>query len=115
MRKDRLLKLANFLETLPKEGLDMRKWSEAMTPSCGYRACAIGWATTIFKDEGFHMEKSDSIYPSFYPVCDSNYGWEAVWVFFDLSWQQAESLFGDHNPDDPKYIASHIRDFVNDN
>lgn len=55
----RLLVLAEFLEKLPPERFDYgtwvgRNWAGAKDLSCGTRACALGWATTIpeFQEAG---------------------------------------------------------------
>ncbi len=56
MRQDvsnrRLLRLATFLKTVPKERFDFshwvgRGWDGRQDLSCGTTACALGWAATI--------------------------------------------------------------------
>jgi len=52
MNKRRLLKLAEFLEKLPRKRFNYRRWvggdwGGAKDLSCGTNACALGWATTI--------------------------------------------------------------------
>jgi hypothetical protein len=67
VHKRRLLKLADFLENtvakLPRKRFRMQDWAvdlkgEALphyshpdpTPDCNTAACALGWATAVFKD-----------------------------------------------------------------
>lgn len=55
VQAERLLMLASFLERLPPERFNFRRWaSEEDLNSCGTTACALGWATTIpaFKELG---------------------------------------------------------------
>jgi hypothetical protein len=53
IHKERLLKLADFLDTIPEKSFYFGSWVEnwkgeqAMSPSCGTTACAFGWATAI--------------------------------------------------------------------
>lgn len=52
MNKDRLLRLAAFLDTLPPERFDYRTWvgrdwQGKADLSCGTTACALGWAMTL--------------------------------------------------------------------
>jgi hypothetical protein len=51
IRFDRLLKLADLLESLPPERFDYSKWGSAVeqltAPACQTTACALGWATAI--------------------------------------------------------------------
>lgn len=57
--KERILFLADFLDTLPVEKFDYGRWvgedwQGAADLSCGTKACAAGWATTlqVFQDLG---------------------------------------------------------------
>lgn len=58
----RLLKLASFLKKLPRERFDYSCWVRTNWKgkpdfSCGTKACAMGWATTIpaFRRLGLYM------------------------------------------------------------
>jgi len=49
---NRILKLADFLESLPRKRFDFsiwvgNEWKGAPDLSCGTTACALGWATTL--------------------------------------------------------------------
>lgn len=63
--KRRLLKLADFLSTLPRRRFDFRtwvgeSWKGKKDLSCGTTACALGWATTIpsLRRAGLRLVKS---------------------------------------------------------
>lgn len=62
MNKERLLKLAALLDTVPDDKFDMGAWGTsarpiAKTPRCVTAACALGWATAIpeFHAEGLQL------------------------------------------------------------
>lgn len=119
MNKDRLLKLADFLDTVPDDRFDMHTWaSGGFEPeACGTVACAAGWACTIFKDEGLHLR--------FYkngpkPAFKELRGIDAVEEFFDLDYGQTMHLFFCRDYDEehpawvggPNKVAEVIRAFV---
>jgi hypothetical protein len=94
MNKERLLKLADFLETLPAERFRIRTWaSPHFTPTdCNTTACACGWATTIpeFADAGLKLEKDcGELYLTYNGYKRS----EAAARFFEISDYAAEYLF----------------------
>lgn len=43
IRTDRLLKMADYLATVPRAKFYMGEWSNGKT-GCGFRGCAVGWA-----------------------------------------------------------------------
>ncbi len=106
MNRERLERLAGFLEGLPPEKLDMGRWAggACLDPrsreqgGCGTTACALGWATTIpeFQAAGLKLRERDWG-PGFTPCVETpDYdatGFEAGMVFFDLSYTQALHLF----------------------
>lgn len=128
----RLLKLADFLETLPRKRFDYdtwvgNDWKGAPDLSCGTTACALGWATTMpeLRAEGLHLSGTPT------------YGWvtheptgatgeDAAMEVFGLDYDEAVYLFcplSDHpNPTvkrdapaemaTPKQVAKHIRRYV---
>ena len=64
--RNRLLKLADFLDTVPPERFDYARWvgeSWQGDPdlSCGTTACALGWASTIpeFRKLGLRLKKNN--------------------------------------------------------
>jgi hypothetical protein len=100
MRADRLLQLADFLETdRVKEHFDYSTWvgdSWEGHPdlSCGTTGCALGWATVLFPDLlRACRPRWDSI-PRICLVEDSSIlGACAAKRAFDISLAQAEFLF----------------------
>lgn len=84
MNKERLLILADFLDTVPEDRFDMRRWADAgfSDGKCGTRACALGWACTIleFQQLGLYLEEQypDTTDRRFAPALDyhgdENYG-----------------------------------------
>lgn len=83
MNHKRLKTLAEHLCTLD-EDLYMDCWFN----DCGTAACAIGHAALIaeFQDEGFRPLHDDVAYKE-------ARGWDAVQLFFDLTFPQAFRLF----------------------
>lgn len=55
MNAERLTKLADFLESsVPDDKFNLEKWSTGLDLNeCGTAACACGWATQLFSNEGF--------------------------------------------------------------
>ncbi len=63
---NRILRLADFMEKLPKERFYFGSfagdnWAGKPDLSCGTTACAIGWATTIpyFRRLGLYLQKDE--------------------------------------------------------
>jgi hypothetical protein len=125
--KSRLLKLADFLEKLPRKrfcfqwfvGLD---WKGADDLSCGTTACALGWATTMptFKRLGLAIHKGQFV--NLVRLNKRGGPWGAATRLFGISRSESEYLFnprgcpkrpnclsGDATP---KQVAKHIRQFV---
>lgn len=88
--KRRLLKLAEFLDTLPPARFDMGSWApdKGTLADCDTTACALGWATTIpgFRRAGLKM--GDMV-----PEFDGLEELDAAEFFFGLRPSQASSIF----------------------
>jgi hypothetical protein len=120
----RLLKLADFLEKLPRQRFSFHswvgpEWGGAQDLSCGTTACALGWACTIpaFQRLGARIEQGeDCVYP------------DLAWKNRVDTYEVSRGLFGltftEHcrlflpgwarlgeNPT-PKQVAKRLRDFV---
>lgn len=130
----RLLKLATFLEKLPRRRFDYGSWAGtdwkgSSDLSCGTTACALGWATTIpaFRRLGLKLVWADDgpdEYPYPRPVCHQHYSEEAATKVFNLNSEEARFLFlplevnsvqnwkSPGNRASPKQVARHIRRFV---
>jgi hypothetical protein len=135
-----LLKLAGLLEALPPERFDYSIWADDTTwspsvpltaPTCGTKACALGWATTM-PELGLELRAGDHAVL----VCKVGERYagatEVAAEAFDIEEAEAEYLFLPETPD-PRYfenvdvgddaaspndeasakeVAAHIRRFV---
>lgn len=114
--KERLLKLANFLETVPAHKFDYSSWvngwqgDAVMSATCGTTACAFGWATAIpeFSALGLHLFKDRFGVPGVSidkKADDFQSSWAATYdaaeELFGLDSSEAEWLFtpSDHERD----------------
>ncbi len=135
MNKRRLLKLAEFLEKVPRKRFDYASWvgddwGGKQDLSCGTTACAMGWACTIpsFRKAGLKLKNSlldgtslrTAYYTSNVPYFNGFEGFDAAALFFDIDLRDARYLFGEpnHTPFKdtsevtPKQVAKLIRKFV---
>lgn len=120
----RLLKLAAYLATIPGRRFDYWKWvgqdwKGKPDLSCGTRACALGWATTMpeFRRLGLSMVKEEPSpngrptlrgHPNLYPV-------NVAALLFGISLEEATYLFiprGEELNATPLYVARKIERFV---
>lgn len=131
--RNRLLKLANFLDKLPRKRFCYSTWVGAdwegnQDLSCGTTACALGWAATMpeFRRLGLNL-KSDNYFCNYVSLKKKNkevaIDLDAASEVFGLGMVEAEYLFcpehddgdGNYSPGDnatPKQVAKHIRKFV---
>ena len=124
--KRRLLRLAEFLDSLPPEKFDLAYWGDQSSP-CGTVACACGWACLLpeFQAEGLKVNiytEDEKRYATgtFAPVYGSNRGVEAMMEFFDISSDDFDDLFLDDSYPEydrggktpPSDVAERIRHFV---
>lgn len=96
---DRLLKLADFLETVPEGRFDFGHWAGedwrgAQDLSCGTSACAMGWAPSIpeFAALGLRLARLEST-----NIAVTVRSAEAIGEFdlaFDLSAEAGHHVFG---------------------
>ena len=124
--KKRLLKLADFLEALPRKrfyfgawvGAD---WKGAQDLSCGTKACALGWAATMptFRRLGLCLVRAE--YSGGYVGLKCTDGIlrgssSAAREVFGLDLSEFEQLFAPSallSPwATPRQVAKNIRDFV---
>lgn len=95
--KERLLRLATFLDALPKERFNFRTWVggdwKGMPDlSCGTTACALGWAATL-PDMGLTLDPPDSNFDGATFMNDGREPLYAACDAFDISLSDAERLF----------------------
>lgn len=124
---ERLLRLAEFLETVPKERFDLSSWvgedwGGKQDLSCGTTACAMGWAATMpeFRELGLKIasqgrrvyvgEPEDGYSSSAYAII-SIFGPEAEEevLFYPGGWGSGGG--GEDSPT-PWGFANRIRRFV---
>lgn len=130
----RLLKLAAFLEKLPRKRFDYTvwvgyDWKGSPTLDCGTTACALGWAAAMpsFRRLGLRIENDPShpVQPAPVITYKGSRG-SNIWIaceVFGVEYDQAMYLFtpgqvyellprspGVHAT--PKQVAKHIRRFV---
>jgi hypothetical protein len=140
MNKERLLKLATFLDTVPAEKFDLKDWrrsggeveegnlssdvtDEQLLGDCGTTACAFGWACTMpeFQALGLHYDGGTPclVYNTGQRGSLGHpryYAWDAIAELFDLGSVGRSFLFSGHTyPDNGKgvaHVAARIRRVV---
>ena len=97
---EKLLKLAAFLETeVEDDWFDLKKWATAGFPEkvCGTVACAMGWATVCFPDQGLtlvpHKGQPHLLRPCFCLGGIEYLDLDAAVRFFGIPYQEACWLF----------------------
>lgn len=135
--KKRLLILAKFLRTVPRERFKMQQWvtgqfcGKAQEPKhneCGTAACVIGWACTIpaFKRDGLFLHSfrptwyDENDVPRLTPKYKRRTSWDAVRAFFGLPPETSATLdefpedylFGAHNSNSPTQAAKRIERYI---
>jgi hypothetical protein len=131
--RNRLLRLAEFLEDLPEERFDFSVWVEdgVIDPpkieECGTKACAIGWACTMpeFKRLGARLgvitryDGTQALIPKL--RADATDAYDVCEELFGLELSETEELFfpgggidggGLGEKATPKQVAAKIREFV---
>lgn len=127
MKKQRLLKLAAFLDKLPPKQFDLGTYVKSTENGCGTVCCAIGWCPKVFP--AHWVWNARSIAGLSLKSCDSGDalyfgGMDAAAKFFGIELRDAEHLFA-YDPCagpysrfaswtnvPPKRVAEEIRKFV---
>lgn len=112
--KERLLRLADLLENLPKDGprFDMEVWYK-----CGTTACAVGHAclNPWFRRRGLKLGEKNNLEYAEPEYRGDTEKWAAA-AFFNIGLDEAEYLFyPDRYPNShrsARYVAKRIRSFV---
>lgn len=113
-QKKRLLKLANFLSRqVPEKNFHMGVWGIlgvlSLKPhKCGTSGCALGWATVLFKRQGYNMGSRG-------PEYQGDLGLDSAVSFFGISGFSAHRLFsafGENCRLSTKQVAKNIRQEV---
>lgn len=122
-QRDLMLRLADFLEALPKNRLNMRYWyespgdkvinGEAPDRDCGTVACAMGWLPAVyepFRPRALHSSSGAPFTLNGEPVA----GFDAAQKIFGIKYSTATRLF-DPSKYPPlkrnsrKYVANRLR------
>ena len=133
MRSDRLLKLADFLETVPEAAFNIQFWQKraATKPEgerpgdCGFAGCAVGWAAHANLFPGFVMQHREETHDA-WPVFGEASSFDAVNDLFEFTNEEADAgrtskvlakyyLFSNgyyDTPPTPAIVAARIREFV---
>lgn len=109
--RQRLEKLAKLLYSVPAEKFCMGSWMSGNLNRCGSTACAIGWASTIFINDGLLLVRPEyhAVYrPAFKGVTN----WRAVEMFFELPSREAQRLFGPNQEIGPRQVAKRIKQYL---
>lgn len=128
VHKRRLLKLAAFLDTLPRakfdfsiiarqDGLPFLKALKAGDKACGTVACAVGWMPAVFP-RAFRWDTGGTVYPKNLSGV-TGLDLYAAGQFFGLPDNDINYLFtpdssGLREKATPKQVARHIRRYVQD-
>jgi hypothetical protein len=112
MNEDRLLRLADYLDTVPPDRFDMDYWGSEQSPaSCSFSGCAGGWATNIFPE--LRLVRDGGRYNIKYGDLD---GLDALEAFFELN--DGAEIFDPEEYEDYGYspttkeVAARIRDII---
>lgn len=114
MRKDRLLKLADYLETVPRKKFDISGWGYE-TKKCGFAGCAMGWAGFGRLFRGLKFERGDLHYAPEPHL--GNDGFSIAQSLFGIDGEASRYLFSyrfypDGETVTPKRVSKRIRSFV---
>lgn len=110
MNTERLLKLAEFLETKVEPGrFDIKCWRRGDLNECGTAGCAFGWATVCFAADGLVFSNGE-------PTFGTAYGFDAADDFFDIDSEESWDLFDSdsycNEEVSPQMVATRIRQMV---
>jgi len=118
-----LLKLADFLETVPPEDFSLTEWQTnapkdairlgpiVFRAGCGFAGCAVGWAAYSNIFDGLRLNREAG------PVYRGARGISAVENLFGITTRMSEYLFWEvsypnHDPIDPADVSARIRKLV---
>ena len=114
MNKVRLLKLADFLETVPENQFDMNVWvhlgNKTSLGDCGTAGCALGWATKIFPE--LKITSDSFVVLTSNPCVDTL---DAAQVFFEIDGRTSAQLFLSSKYNiTPQDVSNRIRQIVSE-
>lgn len=115
---ERLWKLSQFLYTVPPKRFDLREWvigKGELTEDCDTVACALGWASTIFKEITVGSPCRNSVIRELEYNGEKEDGFSFACDFFDIHWKITDYFFdGDYyeKTDIPQLVAQRIENYV---
>lgn len=121
MRKDRLLKLAEFLDALPRSKFDIESLVREERGGCGTVCCAIGWMPKVDPKNWEWKKTEDAWRPVAGPLFPTLRGHSSrTWMFststyFGISYEDVDYLFTREAYGSRVYpitVANRIRQFV---
>lgn len=117
IRADRLLKLADYLETVPRGQFVMAQFGNGpYAKECGFSGCAIGWAThaKLFRGLRFTSDTDGAGNP-LVQYRNNESTWGGLGQLFGVDGEVLKSdLFGYRLTGTPKQVSKRIRKFVRD-
>lgn len=122
MNRERLERTLEILDRVPPERFDLEIWSRR--GDCGTVACAIGHLAADPRSvaEGFTLRRDERrgiAVPTWYNATGpSAVGWNAVALYLDIPYEDAERLFSSerYDADDdrsPRVVAARVRAYLN--
>ena len=127
MNVERLAKLADFLDTVHPSKFDLDHWLGGSNPQkmaespsepgdCGTTACAVGWFPAIFPED-WQWENEDGWVHLSHCGSSKLVTYHLVADFLGISYDNAAWLFSENSYppnfwNDPKAVASRIRELI---
>lgn len=105
----RLLKLADFLQTLPPEKFSLFGYVQESIGGCGTVCCAIGWLPKLFPESWRWREDGN------YPIGSSYNAFDSAMKFFGIDYPTGQQFFSweSYHPNvHPVTVADRLREFV---
>lgn len=100
MNVENLKKLIAFIPTIPADKLDMKifRSGNKLTHECESSGCIVGWGSILLSKKQFEDYSNKYIYEDCLGgISISRFALKWSMDFFDLSTEQWDYLFGEHN------------------
>ena len=114
MRRDRIEELARFLlNRVPDDRFDLSAWGQKgfAEHECGTAACALGWATVCFPEDGLRMDYSEASARGGTVLYGNEVGFAAARSFFEIPLDHATRLLA--TPGSREEVARRLLAYVN--
>jgi len=116
MDAEKLLKMADFVETLPEETFDLSTWKRET--DCGTVCCAIGWAAQkkLFRGLSFQFSETYGLEAAYSSGDKLECGFAAVTQLFNITLETVLKIFinsaYEKGEDSPRHVSQRIRELV---